>query len=117
MRPGQPASMFRRRDSRDQDLTDREVEVLLLLASGQRNSGIAARLRISTRTVEQHMINMQEKLGAATRTELVALAYAMGILRSGVWPPAWSGIRFAQLGESAAEDPAPVDVNYLARDE
>jgi len=113
----QAADKFRRRDSRDQSLTNREVEILTLLASGHRNPEIARRLNISARTVEQHITNMQEKLGVVTRTELVALAYVMGILRAGVWPPAWSGIRFAQVVDSAAEDPASVDVNYLTRDE
>lgn len=91
------ASPFRRHHSGDQSLTDRELEVLILLAGGQRNSGIASSLHISIRTVEQHIANMQEKLSATTRTELVALAYAMGILRPGTWPPAWSGVRFARI--------------------
>jgi len=48
-------------------------------------------LKISPRTVEQHMTNMLQKIGANSRAELIARAYAVGILSPGVWPPAWSG--------------------------
>jgi DNA-binding CsgD family transcriptional regulator len=72
-------------------LTDREIEVLLLAASGRSNRSIARILCISIRTVDQHIQSMLRRTEAEDRAELVARCYAGGILRSGVWPPAWSG--------------------------
>lgn len=55
-------------------LTHREHEVLLLLANGMQNKGIAHALSISPLTVRSHVENAMVKLGAATRTEAVATA-------------------------------------------
>ncbi|MCX2932370.1 LuxR C-terminal-related transcriptional regulator [Mycobacterium sp. CVI_P3] len=54
-------------------LTRREVQVLNLLAAGKTNAEIGARLFISEGTVKSHMRHIMEKLGAANRTEAVAL--------------------------------------------
>lgn len=83
----------RRCHSWEQSLTAREIQVLLLAAEGEQNTAIAHMLKISPRTVEQHVTNMLQKIGANSRAELIARAYAVGILRCGVWPPAWSGAR------------------------
>jgi len=61
------------------DLTVREIEVLQLLCTGLKNSEIAARLSRSVRTVDHHLAAVFAKLGAATRTEAVAKAAAIGI--------------------------------------
>jgi len=56
------------------DLTDREVEVLRLIALGHTNSEIAEQLFLSVRTVESHRAHIQQKLGLTTRSELVRYA-------------------------------------------
>jgi len=56
------------------DLTEREREVLALMVEGLNNNQIAARLVISISTAKFHVSSILSKLGAATRTEAVALA-------------------------------------------
>lgn len=56
------------------DLTDREREVLALMVEGLNNTQIADRLVLSRSTVKFHVSNILSKLGAASRTEAVALA-------------------------------------------
>lgn len=56
------------------DLTDREREVLRLIALGNTNGEIAEQLYLSVRTVETHRAHIQRKLGRTTRAELVAYA-------------------------------------------
>ncbi|MFC6021165.1 LuxR C-terminal-related transcriptional regulator [Plantactinospora solaniradicis] len=67
-----------RRDNRgarsDGDLTDREREVLRLVAAGEPTRRIAGQLGISAETVETHVRSGMRKLGARTRTEAAALA-------------------------------------------
>jgi two-component system, NarL family, response regulator NreC len=53
-------------------LSDREVEVLRLVALGHTNAEIAAQLYLSVRTVESHRSSIQHKTGTSTRAELVA---------------------------------------------
>jgi two-component system, NarL family, response regulator NreC len=53
------------------DLTEREVEVLRLIALGHTNNEIAQQLYLSVRTVETHRAHIQQKLGLSTRAELV----------------------------------------------
>jgi DNA-binding CsgD family transcriptional regulator len=55
-------------------LTKREAQVLDLMRSGLRNSVIAKRLYLSTRTVDHHVSSVLAKLGASTRAEAVAIA-------------------------------------------
>lgn len=57
------------------DLTEREVEVLRLIALGHTNSEIAAQLYLSVRTVESHRAHIQQKLRLTTRAELVRYAH------------------------------------------
>lgn len=61
------------------NLGDRELEVLQLLAAGQRNRGIAAKLHISENTVKFHLRNLYRKIGASSRTEAMALAHSNGL--------------------------------------
>jgi DNA-binding NarL/FixJ family response regulator len=55
-------------------LTDREVEVLELVAEGATNAEIAARLGLSVRTVDHHVSAILSKLGARSRREAVVNA-------------------------------------------
>ncbi len=64
----------------DDSLTPRETEVLTLVAAGRSNGEIAGQLFISTKTVSVHVSNILAKLGAASRTEAVALAGRRGLL-------------------------------------
>ncbi len=63
-----------------ESLTEREQEVLLLLAKGQPNKEIAAHLAISERTVKFHVSAILGKLGASNRTEAVTLAVQRGLV-------------------------------------
>jgi two-component system response regulator NreC len=68
------------RKSADDPLSDREREVLRLLALGHTNQEIAKELFISVRTAETHRAHIMRKLGIATRAELVHYALANGYL-------------------------------------
>jgi NarL family two-component system response regulator LiaR len=61
-------------------LTEREREVLALMAEGLSNKEIAARLGFSKRTAAFHVGNILQKLGAASRTEAVVRAKERGII-------------------------------------
>ena len=61
-------------------LTDRELEVLRLVALGHTNSEIASKMYISPRTVETHRANLQSKLGVTGRPELVRYALEHGVI-------------------------------------
>jgi DNA-binding NarL/FixJ family response regulator len=60
------------------ELTDREREILLLLAEGMRNEGIARKLFISPQTVQTHVRNLLAKLGVHSKLEAVAFAVKHG---------------------------------------
>jgi two-component system response regulator NreC len=62
------------------DLTDREVEVLRLIALGHTNSDVGRQLFLSVRTVESHRAHIQQKLGRTTRADLVRYALDRGLL-------------------------------------
>jgi len=59
-------------------LSDREWEILRLLAQGRRNEGIAASLFISPQTVQTHVRNVLGKLGVHSKLEAVAVAVKHG---------------------------------------
>ncbi|GEN53275.1 response regulator [Halobacillus faecis] len=61
-------------------LTDREREVLALVAKGYANKDIAEKLVISVKTVEAHKAHVMEKLQLKTRPELVEYAWKKGLL-------------------------------------
>lgn len=71
--------------------TRREVEIILLLAAGSDTDTVATSLRMSPHTATHHLGNMLKKSGSSNRTELIARAYAAGVLVTGLWPPGWSG--------------------------
>jgi DNA-binding NarL/FixJ family response regulator len=63
-----------------EELTPREVEVLRLMARGQTNKQVAARLEISEHTAKFHVSSVLAKLGARTRTEAVTIGMARGLV-------------------------------------
>jgi two-component system nitrate/nitrite response regulator NarL len=65
----------------DDALTERETEVLALLAQGDSNKRIAQKLGISTRTVETHRLSLRRKLGIATPAGLVKYAMERGLIK------------------------------------
>jgi DNA-binding NarL/FixJ family response regulator len=62
-------------------LTDREKQVLKLVAEGYSNSEIASMLSLSVKTVMGHRENVMEKLGIHSRTELIKYAIKHGLIR------------------------------------
>jgi DNA-binding NarL/FixJ family response regulator len=68
------------------DLTDREREVLVLVARGMTNGDIAAHLFLSEGTVKTHVKRIFAKMGLHDRTQAVILAYEVGLVRPGESP-------------------------------
>ena len=62
------------------DLSDRETEVVVLIASGHRNKEIASKLFISEQTVKTHLSNIFQKLGVNDRLELALYAMRNGLV-------------------------------------
>ena len=65
----------------DEELTERETEVLRNVAEGNRNQDIAQRLFIAQATVKVHIKHIMEKLGASDRTQAVAIGVRRGIIQ------------------------------------
>ncbi|MBW4438658.1 MAG: response regulator transcription factor [Pleurocapsa minor GSE-CHR-MK-17-07R] len=64
--PAEPSNTFR--------LTERELEVLRLMAQGLTNDQIALQLNVSRSTIKFHLANVLQKMGVATRSEAIVLA-------------------------------------------
>jgi len=75
-RPAMPPQLF-------PELTDRERELLGLIAQGHRNAEIAARLFLSEKTVRNHVTNILSKLQVADRAEAIVRAREAGLGRDG----------------------------------
>jgi NarL family two-component system response regulator LiaR len=76
-----------RAEARVEPLTERELEVLRLTAKGYTNKAIGADLSISDRTVQGHLAKIYDTLGAASRTEAVMRAVALGWIPPAVGEP------------------------------
>jgi DNA-binding CsgD family transcriptional regulator/tetratricopeptide (TPR) repeat protein len=70
----------RRTEANPAGLTDRELQVLAMLADGMRNSEIAERLVLSVRTVDHHVSEVLRKLGVPTRARASAEAVRLGVV-------------------------------------
>jgi DNA-binding NarL/FixJ family response regulator len=60
-------------------LSDREIEVLTLVAAGYSNADIAERLFISSKTASVHVSHILDKLGVSTRTEAATIGVRLGL--------------------------------------
>ena len=74
-------SQLSRRTPSGEELSERELEVLCLMAKGSANKEISAELKIAQSTVKTHITNIFQKLGVNDRTEAVTQAIKKGIIR------------------------------------
>jgi DNA-binding NarL/FixJ family response regulator len=72
-----------RRDDRLDHLTERELEVLRLLATGKSNSELAAHLYLGEGTIKTHVSHVLGKLGLRDRVQAVVFAYESGLVEPG----------------------------------
>lgn len=64
----------------EQQLTDRELDALRLIAEGHTNRAVAARMHVSEATVKTHLAHAFDKLGVSDRAAAVRVAYERGLL-------------------------------------
>ncbi len=80
--PGVASRLVERfRGGADSHVSDREIEILMLVAQGRSNREIARELLISDSTVKAHMLHIFHKLGVTDRTAAVTTALRHGIIR------------------------------------
>jgi LuxR family transcriptional regulator len=77
---GELSEVFENPATIDVQLTRREMEVTLLLASGLTSNEIAKELDISSHTVDWYINGLHEKLGASNRQHLIALAFRLALI-------------------------------------
>ena len=71
----------------DVQLTDREAEILRLIAGGATSAAVAAELGLTSDGVNYHLTRMSDRFDVPNRTALVARAYSLGLLDPTAWPP------------------------------
>jgi two-component system response regulator NreC len=74
------------------ELSDREAEVMRLVAEGYTNRQVAEQICLSVKTVDTYRARLMEKLGLKTRADLVRLAVECGILKPGGSPDQPAGL-------------------------
>ncbi len=82
LQPALGAKLAAELESTATDLSERETDVLRLIALGYTNAEIAEKLYISVRTVETHRAHIQQKLGVSSRAELVRSALSRGLVET-----------------------------------
>jgi two-component system response regulator NreC len=82
LQPALGAKLAAEPESVASDLSERETDVLRLIALGHTNAEIAEKLYISVRTVETHRAHIQQKLGVSSRAELVQSALSRGLIET-----------------------------------
>ena len=82
LQPALGAKLASEPESTTSDLSERETDVLRLIALGHTNAEIAGKLYISVRTVETHRAHIQQKLGVSSRAELVQSALSRGLVET-----------------------------------
>jgi len=87
--------------------TERELDILCQVAGGAANDEVATSMNISGHTVAGHLRAMLRRSHARNRAELVARAYAAGVLTPRTWPPRRSGRRCLQHPASPANTQPP----------
>src|SRR4051794_36659075 len=81
LQPRLGAAMAAAPEGPPDDLTEREVGVLRMIALGHTNTEIAEQLHLSVRTVETHRAHIQQKLRLSARAELVRYALERGLVK------------------------------------
>ena len=81
LQPGQSTEARGPEAERYQSLTDREKQVLRLVADGQSNKEVAQTLGISVKTAMSHREHVMEKLDVHNRTDLMKLALKLGVIK------------------------------------
>jgi len=83
-------------------LTERELEVLCLLARGHTNKAIGRQLQITLNTVNNHVQNILRKLGVANRTAAACWAVSRGLIDDADSPYGCESPPGSEQGESSA---------------
>ena len=81
-------------------LSERELEILKLVATGASNKEIARKLSISTNTVKVHLRNIFAKIGAASRTEAAMYAVRLGLVPVS---SVYGNSAYSEIGEDAGQ--------------
>jgi DNA-binding CsgD family transcriptional regulator/N-acetylneuraminic acid mutarotase len=88
------------------ELSERELEILRLVATGASNKEIAVKLSISPNTVKVHLRNIFAKIGAVSRTEATVTAMRLGLVQSVGTPPEPVAVPSQQLEAQPSQLPS-----------